>query len=673
MASTVVGQRSVRNCVFCNVSEPTDGRFLNCLHVICVSCLQENVTPEGSIECCICKELTEQRFPALALSKQLFPSHSTTLTERVGNEYRFAGSTGRSVELLGAGGEIGTWCDFCQGANGVKRRATHACNECDGALLCGEHVEEHGKIRVFRRHEVKPLSTLSSAGEGGHSAKVSHCPLHAKQELSSACKTCCVPVCQQCLVRGHKQHDVVSLSDMAKDLQEGLLKEFGGRGESTAHASQSTGCLNTCLTFNVEHMIGLAEEEMSTINDEATDASQVISDTFDTVRKLIQKSEEDLLDNVDALRWQQQRSLEEKLQRLTTVKENRSIATDLGKYLCDSRCSNADIVRLAPLVQKKLELLKTGTKAENLSSDPRPTLQATAMPELIEDLEAKLRSAVAVFEDTGIDLQKMTISKPERVAQGEAFDVTLTIPCDQDSAMSSKVCEERMQVTLVSKMLKRHPAEVLSVGTSSSTDIVLRARVTAEKVGDHVLEVRLFKQQRLHCATIYVHPALYFDPHLHECDTLVASHTIVKWFPEDGRTCGRAYSSAPYTAGVHTWLVKVSGSDIYQGNLNLGVSSQREICNDRQYANYRNEVAYYSSGAINCAYGGRVQEGLQGLTFQDGDVLKFKLDHDVGSFELHVERNGEHRCISGMQITDMALYFFVDAYHTREGMQVEIL
>ncbi|XP_065186203.1 E3 ubiquitin-protein ligase TRIM71-like [Sycon ciliatum] len=491
MASAVGGQGSVRSCVFCNVREPKDGRFLNCLHVICVSCLQENVTPEGSIECCICKELTEQRFPALALSKQLFPSHSITLAERADNEYRFAGNTGRSVELLDAGGETKTWCDFCEDANVVKQRATHACNECDGALLCDEHVEEHGKIRVFRKHEVKPLSTLSSAGEGGHSAKVSHCPLHAKQELSSACKTCCVPVCQQCLVRGHEQHDVVSLSERAKYLQEGLLKKFGGSGESTAHASHSTGSLNTCLTFNVEHMIGLAEEEMSTINDEATYASQVISDTFDTVRKLVQKGEADLLDNVDAVRWQQQRPLEKKLQRLTTMKENHSRAADLGKYLCDSRCSDADIVRLAPLVQKKLELLKTNMKAEDLSTDPRPTLQATAMPAVIEDLAAKLRSAVAVFEDTGIDLQKMTISKPERVTQREAFDVTLTVPCDQDSAMSSKVCDERMQVTLVSSMGERNPADVSSVHTRSSTDIVLRARATAEKAGDYVLEVEI--------------------------------------------------------------------------------------------------------------------------------------------------------------------------------------
>eukprot|EP00117_Sycon_ciliatum_P033369 scpid84004/ scgid25691/ E3 ubiquitin-protein ligase TRIM33; Ectodermin; Transcription intermediary factor 1-gamma; Tripartite motif-containing protein 33 len=448
MASTA--QSSVHSCVFCNVADPKDGRFLNCLHVTCVSCLQENVTPEGSIECCVCKELTEQRFPALALSKQLFPSHSITLAERAHDAYRFAGNTGRSVELLDAGGETKTWCDFCEDANGVKQRATHACNECDGALLCDEHVEEHGKIRVFRRHEVKPLSTLSSAGEGGHSAKVSHCPLHAKQELSSACKTCCVPVCQQCLVRGHKQHHVVSLSEMAKDLRKALQKEVGGSGESRINVSQATHTVTTDIASAFEDVVTHISEEISTINDEATDASQVISDTYGKVRKLINESEADLLDHVDVLRWQQQIPLEEKLQRLTTMKENRSMAADLGKYLCDSGCGDADIVRLAPLVQKKLELFRTNMEAEDLSTDPRPTIQATAMLEVIKDLQAKVRSAVAVFEDTGIDLRKMTIRKPEGVTEGSAFDVMLKIPCEQGSAMSSQVCEERMQVTLVS-------------------------------------------------------------------------------------------------------------------------------------------------------------------------------------------------------------------------------
>ena len=670
MASTVVGQRSVRSCGFCNVSEPKDGRFLNCLHVICVSCLQENVTPEGSIECCICKELTEQRFPALALSKQLFPSHSVTLAERADNEYRFAGNTGRSVELLDAGGETKTWCDFCEDANGVKRRATHACNECDGALLCDEHVEEHGKIRVFRRHEVKPLSTLSSAGEGGHSAKVSHCPLHAKQELSSACKTCCVPVCQQCLVRGHEQHDVVSLSERAKYLQEGLLKKFGGSGESTADASQSTGSLNTCLTFNVEHMIGLAEEEMSTINDEATDASQVISDTFDTVKKLVQKGEADLLDSVDAVRWKQQRSLEEKLQRLITMKENRSIAADLGKYLCDSRCGDADIVRLAPLVQKKLELLNSGTEAEDLSTDPRPTLQAKAMQEVIGDLEAKLRSAVAVFEDTGIDLQKMTISKPERVDQRRPFDVTLTVPCEQDSAMASKVCEERMQVTLVSSMGKRFPAEVSSVGTSSSTDIVLSARVTAEKAGDHVLEVRLFKQRRLNCVPIYVHPLFRFDRERHSADAVLVSDTVAKWAPAvQVRGESSVHSSpVPFLSSACTWSVKISGAEIYLGALQLGLSDTVDLRNSGRY----DITMSYSSGRVHCGYSCKVQGGIQGVTFQDGDVLKFKHDRDAGTFELRVERTGEHRCIVYPTTRNRILHFFVQA-SGQEEIQVEIL
>eukprot|EP00117_Sycon_ciliatum_P014730 scpid76990/ scgid0156/ len=117
--------------------------------------------------------------------------------------------------------------------------------------------------------------------------------------------------------------------------------------------------------------------------------------------------------------------------------------------------------------------------------------------------------------------------------------------------------------------------------------------------------------------------------------------------------------------------MKVSGSEIYQGYFYLGVSHERfrDFCSHLDHSGH----AYYSSGRINCAYGGGVQEGLQGLLFQDGDVLKLKLDHDAGSFELHVERTGEHRCISGMQITDMALYFFADARRIRKGMQVEIL
>eukprot|EP00117_Sycon_ciliatum_P004357 scpid76828/ scgid5097/ len=118
--------------------------------------------------------------------------------------------------------------------------------------------------------------------------------------------------------------------------------------------------------------------------------------------------------------------------------------------------------------------------------------------------------------------------------------------------------------------------------------------------------------------------------------------------------------------------MKVSGSEIHQSRLRLGVCTDIRYCHFHDTNNY---YPYYGSGLIHCGtvFGGTVQGGLHGIKFQDGDVLKFKLDHDVGSFELHVERTGEHRCISGMQITDMALYFFADARRIRKGMQVEIL
>eukprot|EP00117_Sycon_ciliatum_P026327 scpid88089/ scgid21634/ len=329
MATAAVPRRGAKCCVFCVIENPREGRYLNCLHVICVGCVREHITPEGSIECAVCKAETLPRYPSVDLSKQLIPS------QRV-----------RNVQSASSEATPAKFCEFCE-VDGMKNNASHSCSDCGEARLCFEHVEKHGRTRSFLQHEVKPLSTLvldqDSAGTIGSRTSERPCPLHGRHELSRGCKTCHMPVCEQCLVKGHQQHSIVPLTEMASEQRAALQKEVEtSAADSTASASFSGRY--SPLWVSAEPSLGIAgtlecmmtglSEEISTVNDEATTASQQITDTFENMRKLMQKRERDLLDEVDKLRWQHQRPLEEKLQRLTQVEEMQSMAKDLAKYLC---------------------------------------------------------------------------------------------------------------------------------------------------------------------------------------------------------------------------------------------------------------------------------------------------------------------------------------------------
>ena len=489
MATAAVPRRRGKYCVFCDIDNPNDGRFLNCLHVICVSCVRKHITPQGSIECAVCAVETLPGYPSVDLSKQLTPS------QRVSNDYE------RNASRKSTPGNVAVAkiCDFCE-VDGVKNNASHLCSDCGEARLCFEHVEKHGRTRSFLQHEVKPLSTLvldqASAGTIGSRTSERPCPLHGR-ELSSGCKTCHMPVCEQCLVKGHQQHHIVPLTEMASEQRAALQKELQiSAVDSTASASSSAS--NSALAATLESMMTALSGEISTVNDEATTASQQITDTFSNMRKLMRKRETDILDDLDKQRWKQQRPLEEKLQRLTQMEEMQSMATDLAKYLCESESCAGDVVQLGALVQKKLESFKSDLEKEKQSTELRPTLKAVTMETVMEDFDAKLQSAVQVIEDPGVNLDQITITSLDHVTEDNSYDVTLTIPytCSSDSTVISRSIQQQLSASLISASGSQCPVHLATESTTSSSDIVLCARVKPEQAGDYTLEVKLANQCR---------------------------------------------------------------------------------------------------------------------------------------------------------------------------------
>ena len=660
MATAAVPRRRSKYCVFCDSDNPNEGRFLNCLHVICVGCVREHITPQGSIECAVCKVETLPGYPSVDLSKQLTPS------QRLGNVQN------ASREATPGNVAFAEFCEFCE-VDGVKRSASHSCSDCDEARLCTEHVEKHGRTRAFRQHDVKPLSTLAidQASAGTSRAREGPCPLHGRHELSSGCKTCHMPVCEQCLVKGHQQHSIVPLTEMASEQRAALQKEVQtSAADPTASVLLSASDATLGLAATLESMMTGLSEEISTVNDEATTASQQITDTFENMRKLMKKRETDLLGEVDKRRWKQQRPLEEKLQRLTQVEGMQSMATDLAKYLCESECCDGDVVQLGALVQKKLESFKSDLEKEKQSTELRPTLKAVTMETVMDDIHAKLQSAVQVIEDPGVNFDQITIKAADHVTLGNSYDVTLTIPYSTDSTVISRSIRQQLSASLISASGSQRPVALAPESTTSSSDIVLCARVKPEQAGDHTLEVKLANQRRF--IPFQVCALARFDRQRCSSNMIISgtNDSVAQICADPHNKYANVYGTDMYTTGTHTWQVRVRGDQMDTGYMVIGVATlpQGDIDNSAIMC-YERGTCWNCNGVALSKHAGQYGRART-AAWQNGDILTFTFDCDAGTLQLHVQRTGEREAITEIEVQGKQFYFCVSIWDRYRRVEI---
>ena len=258
-------------CAFCDTTDLSDAKFLHCLHVSCVPCLNDRVTTQGAVQCGICRRDTKSKF-SVDLRKQLVSCRSLLK------------SNNQNGDDVRAGLDDVQQCDFCEGA--IVKPATHTCDDCDGAMLCAEHVQSHATKRVFRHHHVKSLSNDEASGDGGDAwteTRNTRCPVHSRYEVNRYCRTCDIVACEQCVVLSHQQqHTVVPLTQIAKTTRTALQQALPLAPERSPdeRVPSSTQSVYTVLDM----LKGDLDAHITKTNDDATAASKVISDTFSGIR-----------------------------------------------------------------------------------------------------------------------------------------------------------------------------------------------------------------------------------------------------------------------------------------------------------------------------------------------------------------------------------------------------
>eukprot|EP00117_Sycon_ciliatum_P020284 scpid79943/ scgid18114/ Tripartite motif-containing protein 45 len=298
-------------CVACGC-ENKRIKLVQCLHSLCISCLEQNVDEDGSITCPKCSASTPLQ---AGCSPMLSLPDSYAKVEGSGAEQKSAVS-----------------CDECMDVEVAVSR----CATCS-SHLCSFHTEGHKISRATHGHEVLALTeagtetaettTAASATQSQH-----RCALHPSSILTKFCTKCKKLLCERCIGTGkhepHKQ-DLVSINAAAEkmrasvnDLLLSCVSESDGVLESSIEKVQSS-------IRNLHDQIELASEEAVLF--------------FRSLVEAIQKRETSVLNELDDLRSQALGPLEKQLARL----QGSVSQTEVVRGMLEACQDSVDFVRMS--------------------------------------------------------------------------------------------------------------------------------------------------------------------------------------------------------------------------------------------------------------------------------------------------------------------------------------
>ena len=217
MAANLEKVKEELTCAICQelLSNP---KILTCLHSFCTGCLVKewsnrlaNLDPsKRHLECPQCKAKV-----LLSTSRAVeeLPSHFSAI---------------RSVEIVrlqerANSNNVRPICQNCE----ERENAVSMCSDC-AIFLCNICVKSHQRGKATKCHKIQ--SSLDEMRKGTSEVpsllpeKVEMCPTHPSKPLELYCKCKEVLICQDCIIKKHKDHDYDVISDVVEG-EKKILKE----------------------------------------------------------------------------------------------------------------------------------------------------------------------------------------------------------------------------------------------------------------------------------------------------------------------------------------------------------------------------------------------------------------------------------------------------------------
>ena len=312
--TNVVSIMDLQTCVICKTVKQ-HARALRCLHPICTDCILVKTSAQGTILCLECGKVT----PAPGNGK----NHLLTLPVYT--------SPAKSADSRAAK----KMCVECM----EDKEATSSCVQCK-ATLCEGHASVHPLSKVSWKHSVVALDDTVSTTSSSDVQQVHGCALHLSSPLISYCCSCNEILCAIC--QSHSPHtshtdEILSIADAARKKREELAQEM--------NANKSADCPGS-----IEAGLTSVKEVITALNDRTEQVSSDIKESFDKVRKEIDKREKQLLGELDKLRWHKLEVLDDQRLRLSQKQNSRNDVEMMFENCHD----DVNLLRLSPWLQESL-------------------------------------------------------------------------------------------------------------------------------------------------------------------------------------------------------------------------------------------------------------------------------------------------------------------------------
>ncbi|KAF4526901.1 hypothetical protein B566_EDAN014523 [Ephemera danica] len=256
-------------CFLCNDTFCAP-KVLPCFHTFCQACLEKHQDHPEKVSCPQCKH--ECILPPQGIAGLLSDYAVNNLLEAIAP----------SIDGV---------LPRCTGCKSKESSAVGRCLDCAN-YLCPNCVMAHQFMHCFEGHRVLTLGELAGKEEGmkvpNGGDKTVACPRHKGEPLKYFCKSCSVPVCQECTLLEHPAglHDCEHLAEAgAKHIEH--VAQLVQEGKAKA-----TDLRNMCK--NVEHTSSRLQVQYHKAQNE-------INETFQFYRSMIDERKQEVLKELESV------------------------------------------------------------------------------------------------------------------------------------------------------------------------------------------------------------------------------------------------------------------------------------------------------------------------------------------------------------------------------------
>ncbi|XP_065185808.1 transcription intermediary factor 1-beta-like [Sycon ciliatum] len=343
---TAVGKdvRSLRCCVAChNAADSLKMKVLNCLHAMCVPCLGQHLSKDGTVSCFKCLTVAASGMPGVRLQDSLadWPVQKVEVRGKEGSELQSDHSEKQRV---------------CQGVEceGESSPATSLCVDC-GLYMCEGHEKLHLMKRSCRDHQLQSVHTMRTAADQDGTVADSeflHCSLHPRFPVKSYCKQCEQLICERCCEQLHARcslsvEEITTAAERKRSLWKSLLSDCSDSWRE--HLSDMNVNIAACTADINEKVEALSGE--------------IVAD-FNTHIKNLQRRQEDLLNELDARRWKALQDLEKQ----SDIVEKRTFQLDCCEHLVQN-LDNSNFLTAEKILETQIKDVFNSNEEADTSDD----------------------------------------------------------------------------------------------------------------------------------------------------------------------------------------------------------------------------------------------------------------------------------------------------------------